>query len=158
VKKPLLFLGLALAAVVGLSLMVGMGMYAAYRDNRTKCDSPLGPGATRDLSIELPDGVQVCRKLDRTESSDLELLVEAPGPLCFASMGQLGCPSIVKNELAFMSAMTRAGWGTGEARADDEVRFTRGKRESASVRFRRSRYGEIAASMTVYAPSSKLAE
>ncbi|MEO7096453.1 MAG: hypothetical protein ABI175_24555 [Polyangiales bacterium] len=154
-KKILTFVALAIVAVIGLSFAVGLGMYASHRDNREKCDSPLGPSATSELSIELPDGVQVCRKLDRPGSADLELLVESPGPLCFASMGQLGCPSVIKNQLAFMRAMTDAGWGTGEVEGD-VVRFNRGKGEGATVRFRKSRYGEIAASMTVYSPTPKV--
>jgi hypothetical protein len=154
VKKPLAVFGLVLVVIFGLAFSVGGATYAAYRDNRTPCAAPLEKGATDGLGIELPDGVRACRKLARTESTDLELVVEAPGPLCFASMGQLACPSIVKNQLAFMSAMTRAGWDTGDARGKDEITFRRGKGESASVRFRSSRYGEIAATMTVFGRAS----
>ena len=156
VKKLLTFVGLALAAVLGLSFAVGLGTYAAHRDNREKCASPLGASATQALGIELPPGVQVCRKSDRAESSELQLLVESPGPLCFLSAGQLGCPSLPKNQLAFITAMSGAGWDTGDTRDRDQLAFRGDHGASASVLFRVSRYGEIAASMTVYLPSTKI--
>jgi hypothetical protein len=155
VKKLLTFLGLAIVGVVGLCVMIGLGKGAAYRDNRMKCDTPLGPSATRELSLGLPDGVKVCRKTDRPDSADLELLVETPSALCFASVGQIGCPSLVNNQVAFMSAMGDAGWDVGDA-LQNELRFSRGKGESASVRLRISPFGEVAATMTVYLPSSKV--
>ena len=155
-KKLLTFLGLGIIGVVGLCFLIGMGKYTAYRDNRMKCDAPLGPSATRDLGIALPAGVQVCRKGDGSGSASMELLVETPSPLCFASVGQIGCPSVLKHQLALLGAMSDAGWDTAETLDKTEVSFRRGKGETASVRFRESPFGEIAATMTVYFPATKL--
>jgi hypothetical protein len=157
VKKLLLVIALVAAGLASLVFMVALGRYAAYRDNHTKCENPLKKSAIDDLSIELPDDVLVCRKTDRTESADMELLVEPPGALCLLSSSLAGCPSNVKNQLAFMNAMEGAGWERTGATGKDDMHFARlGKGGTAWVLFRQSNYGEVAATMTVYRPSSKV--
>jgi hypothetical protein len=155
VKKLLLVAGLLVVGVVGLSFMVAMGRFAAYRDNRIHCENPVDDRAS-DLDIELPDGAHICRLTGRSASSTMELSVEAPGALCFLSVGTAFCPSIARGQLAFMRSMERAGWERVQSYSKDEVRFAKGKGTYASVRLRQSSYGAVDATMDVDTPSSKV--
>ncbi|MGZ3455710.1 MAG: hypothetical protein ACXVEF_39260 [Polyangiales bacterium] len=155
-KKLLLVAGLVVVGIVGLSFMVALGRFAAYRDNRIKCEDPVDDKATAKLSIELPEGAHVCRMTSRTESASMELSVEPPSALCFLSSGAAFCPSIAKSQLAFMRSMEGAGWDRVESHYKDEVRFAKGKGTYATVRLRQSSYGAVDATMEVDVPSSKV--
>jgi hypothetical protein len=152
VKKPLLVIGLVLGGILSISFSVAGGTYAAYRDNGMKCADPVDLDS---LSVELPEGALACRKTGSSEYVNVELLVEKPGALCFLTSGIAGCPSVVKNQLALMRSMEGAGWERTSSYDKSEISFARGKAR-ASIRLRQDRYGEVAATMSLALPSTKI--
>jgi hypothetical protein len=158
-KKLLPIILFALAAVVGLPVLIGGATWLAYRDNRMKCDSPVPRSRLEALGVAIPADAPICRESPNPSGATFDIRIDAPGPLCLASFQNVGCTSLTKAGLSFVAPMADAGWDTGKsdvATSGDSATFYfhRGA-DMATLSLAKSRYGEVTGFLQVSAAGKK---
>lgn len=109
-KKKALY---ALAAVLGFyTLVTGLRISKAH-SYQEACDPPASADHLRELGVDMPSNVQLCREMSASYGASYHVLIARTNALCVASMGAVGCPSARHEGLAWTLDMTSRGWGTG---------------------------------------------
>ncbi len=151
-NQKLQIAGAVAALIVGGIFAGSIGNVVAYWENRAKCESPVSGAKLEALELGLPEGAKVCRVRELGAGThELHLVAASPGPVCFASFGLLGCPTLSKATLQWTLAMTGAGWESEawQKKTDSaDGRFVRSS-GSASISLFITRHSEITGHMMV---------
>ena len=103
----------AAAAVLGLFVLITTVRLWKYSSIQHRCDSAASPDRLRELGVDVPSNVQLCREREATYGAMYYVLLSRASPVCVASMGAVGCSSARQEGLRWTMDMTRRGWGTG---------------------------------------------
>lgn len=103
----------AAAAVLGLFALITSVRLWRYDSIQQRCDTAASSDRLRELGVEVPSNVQLCREREATYGVMYYVLLARASPICVASMGAVGCTSARHEGLRWIIDMTRRGWGTG---------------------------------------------
>lgn len=109
-KKKALY---ALVALLGFYAVVTGLRLSKYASLKEQCDPPASADHLRELGVEMPADIQLCREMDASYGANYRVLVARASVLCIASMGAVDCPSARREGLRWAIGMTSRGWGTG---------------------------------------------